>query len=77
MSEMESLKFIAIGLSVLGMYGAAKGVATVFAAMLEGLARNPSAEDKLKKYIYTGAALVEAMGLFSFLIALLLMFVIH
>lgn len=76
MSDLESLKFIAIGLSVIGMYGAAKGVASVFSAMLEGLARNPESEVKLKKYIYTGAALVEAMGLFSFLIALLLMFVV-
>ncbi|QXK91619.1 F0F1 ATP synthase subunit C [Neoehrlichia mikurensis] len=72
---MESLKFIAVGLSVLGMVASALGVANIFSTMLNGLARNPETEDKLKKYVYTGAALVEAMGLFSFLLALLLIFV--
>ena len=29
---------------------------------LNGIARNPESEDKLKKYVYTGAALAEAMA---------------
>ncbi|KJV59401.1 ATP synthase subunit C family protein [Anaplasma phagocytophilum] len=72
---MDSLRFLAVGLSVLGMVASALGVAAVFSAMLNGIARNPETEEKLKKYVYTGAALVEAMGLFSFLLALLLIFV--
>jgi len=73
---MEFFKFIAVGLSIFGMLGAALGVANIFSTMLNGLARNPESEAKLKKYVYTGAALVEAMGLFSFLLALLLIFVV-
>jgi F0F1-type ATP synthase membrane subunit c/vacuolar-type H+-ATPase subunit K len=74
--DLVALKFIAIGLSVLGMLGAGLGVANIFSTMLSGLARNPESEDKMKKYVYTGAALVEAMGLFAFLLALLLIFVV-
>ncbi|UAT43356.1 F0F1 ATP synthase subunit C [Anaplasmataceae bacterium AB001_6] len=68
------LKYIAVGLLVFGMLGAALGVSNIFAKMLDGIARNPESEDKLKRYVYAGAALVEAMGLFSFVLALLLIF---
>ena len=72
--EYEALKYVAVGLSVVGMYGAARGVADIFSMMLNGLARNPDSEHKMKKYVFVGAALAEAMGLFAFLIALLLIF---
>lgn len=74
--ELEGLKFLGIGLSVVGMLGSALGVSSIFSTMLNGIARNPESEDKLKKYVYTGAALAEAMGLFSFVLALLLIFAI-
>ena len=74
--ELEGLKFLGIGLSVMGMLGAALGVGMIFSTMLSGIARNPESEDRLKKYVYTGAALAEAMGLFSFVLALLLIFVV-
>ncbi len=74
--EGEALKYIGVGLTAFGMLGAAIGVGNIFAAMLNGLARNPSAESKLAKYIYVGAGLAEAMGLFSLLVALLLIFVV-
>ena len=56
------------------MFGAAMGIGNIFAALLSGIARNPSAEDKLMKGAFIGAGLAEAMGLFAFLIALLLLF---
>ncbi len=73
--EMEAIKFIGVGLTSLTMIGAALGVGNIFSTMLDGIARNPESEDKLKKYVYTGAALAEAMGLFAFVLALLLIFV--
>ena len=73
--EMEAIKFIGVGLTSFGMLGAALGVGNIFSTMLNGIARNPESEDKLKKYVYTGAALAEAMGLFAFVLALLLIFV--
>lgn len=70
--EYEALKFVGAGLTTLGMLGAAVGVGNVFAAMLEGVARNPGAESKMAKYAFIGAALAEAMGLFAFVIAMIL-----
>ncbi|MDB2415348.1 F0F1 ATP synthase subunit C [Rickettsiales bacterium] len=74
--EAEALKFIGVGLTAFGMLGAAIGVGNIFAAMLNGVARNPSAEPKLAKYVYVGAGLAEAMGLFALVVALLLIFVV-
>lgn len=72
----EALKYIGVGLTAFGMLGAAIGVGNIFAAMLNGISRNPSAEGKLAKYIYVGAGLSEAMGLFALVVALLLLFVV-
>ncbi|MFK7760625.1 MAG: F0F1 ATP synthase subunit C [Candidatus Midichloriaceae bacterium] len=72
--ELEALKYIGVGLTSIAMFGAAMGIGNIFAALLNGIARNPSAEDKLMKGAFIGAGLAEAMGLFAFLIALLLLF---
>ena len=72
--EYEALKFIGAGLTTLGMLGAALGVGKVFGSMLDGVARNPSAEPKMAKYAFIGAALAEAMGLFAFVIAAMILF---
>ena len=72
--ELEALKYIGVGLTSIAMFGAAMGRGNIFAALLSGIARNPSAEDKLMKGAFIGAGLAEAMGLFAFLIALLLLF---
>ena len=72
--ELEASKYIGVGLTSIAMFGAAMGIGNIFAALLNGIARNPSAEDKLMKGAFIGAGLAEAMGLFAFLIALLLLF---
>jgi F-type H+-transporting ATPase subunit c len=71
---MESLKYIGVGLSSIAMLGAALGIGNIFSSLINGIARNPGAEEKLMKSAFIGAGLAEAMGLFAFLIALLLMF---
>ncbi len=68
------LKFIGVGLTTLGMFGAALGVGNIFSAVINGIARNPSTEGQLSKYGFIGAALAEAMGLFALVIALLIMY---
>ncbi|GFQ86016.1 uncharacterized protein TNCT_269471 [Trichonephila clavata] len=45
--DLVALKFIAIGLAVFGMLGAGLGIANIFSAMLNGIARNPESEDKI------------------------------
>lgn len=68
------LKFIAVGLMALAMLGSALGVAKIFGSLVESIARNPSAEEKLQRVAFIGAGLAEAMGLFAFVIAMLLIF---
>ncbi len=72
--ELEGLKYIGIGLTALGMLGAALGVANIFVALLNGIARNPSAEPKLAKYFIIGAALSEFMGLLAAILGILMLF---
>lgn len=71
---MEGLKYLGAGLTALGMLGTALGVANIFVALINGIARNPSAEPKLAKYYLLGAALTEFMGLLAFVVAALLLF---
>ncbi len=74
--ELVYLKYIGVGLSAMGMLGAAIGVGNIFSSLLSAIARNPSAEPQMVKSAFIGAGLAEAMGLFSFLLAILLLFVI-
>ncbi len=73
---MSELKYIGIGLTAIAMLGAAIGVGNIFSALLNGLARNPSAEQQLMRSAFIGAGLAEAMGLFAFVLAILLLFVV-
>lgn len=73
--ELEAAKLIAAGLMSFSMLGAAIGVGLIFAAMLQGVARNPSALDKMKTWTFIGMALSEAMGIFGLGLAAYLIFV--
>ena len=72
--ELESLKYIGVGLSSIAMFGSAIGIGNIFSALINGISRNPGTEEKLMKGAFIGAGLAEAMGLFAFLISLLLLF---
>ncbi len=72
--EMEVLKYVAAGLSTLGAIGAAIGVGMIFAAGINGIARNPGAEDKIRPLVMLGMALAEGLGIISLVIGLYLAF---
>ncbi|MDX1924305.1 MAG: F0F1 ATP synthase subunit C [Rickettsiaceae bacterium] len=72
--DLIALKFIGVGLTTLGMAGAAIGVGNIFASLINSIARNPSAAESMQRVAFIGAGLAEAMGLFSFVIAMLLIF---
>jgi F-type H+-transporting ATPase subunit c len=69
-----AFKYIAVGLMAFGMFGAAIAVANVFSALVQSIARNPSAETKMAKYAMIGAGMAEAMGIFALGIAMILIF---
>jgi ATP synthase F0 subunit c len=73
---MKGLKFVGAGLATIGMVGAAMGVGTIFSGLVNGIARNPSVEKQLFQKAFIGAALAEALGLFAFVISMLLLFVV-
>ena len=72
--DATSLKFIGVGLMAFGMLGAAVGIGTIFGSLVKAIARNPSAADQMQRMAFIGAGLAEAMGLFSFVLAMLLIF---
>ncbi|XP_066251708.1 ATP synthase subunit b 2-like [Euwallacea similis] len=53
--DLVALKFIAIGLMVFAMLGVTLGVAHIFSSILNGIARNPGTEEKMRTYVYVGA----------------------
>lgn len=69
-------KYIGAGLSTFGMLGAAIGVGLIFAAALNGIARNPSKEGSIKGLAMLGMALAEFMGLLAFVVAILILYVV-
>jgi F-type H+-transporting ATPase subunit c len=72
----EGLKFIGVGLTAFGFLGAALGVGKIFAALLEGIARNPSAKGQLMTPAFIGAAFAEFMGLLALVVGMVLIFVV-
>ena len=72
--EAEAAKYIGAGLACFGMAGTALGLGNIFGNYLSGALRNPSAAASQTATLFIGLAFAEALGIFSFLIALLLMF---
>jgi len=69
-------KYIGAGLATIGLGGAGIGVGHVAGNFLAGALRNPSAAASQTATLFVGIAFAEALGIFSFLIALLLMFAV-
>ena len=74
--EAEAAKFIGAGLACFGMGMTGLGLGNMFANYLAGALRNPSAADGQFGRLIFGFAVTEALGIFSLLIALLLLFAV-
>jgi F-type H+-transporting ATPase subunit c len=72
--EAEAAKFIGAGIACIGMGGAGIGVGHIFGNYLAGAIRNPAAATGQFTNLIFGFAVTEALGIFSFLVALLLLF---
>ncbi len=46
--ELEVLKYIGVGLTSIGMTGAAIAIGNIFGSFFNAIARNPSASDKIE-----------------------------
>jgi F0F1-type ATP synthase membrane subunit c/vacuolar-type H+-ATPase subunit K len=74
--EAEAAKYIGAGIACLGMGGAGIGLGNIFGSYLSGALRNPSAADGQFGRLIFGFAVTEALGIFSLLVALLLLFAV-
>jgi F-type H+-transporting ATPase subunit c len=73
--EAEAAKYIGAGIACFGMAGAGIGVGNLFSNYLAGALRNPSAAPGQFSNLIFGFAVTEAMGIFSLLVAILILFV--
>ena len=71
---LESAKMIGAGLASIGLGGAAIGIGVVFAALIQGVARNPSQGKVLMGHAILGFALSEATGLFCLMMSFMILF---
>lgn len=69
-------KYIGAGIACIGMAGAGLGLGNIFGSYLQGALRNPSAAQGQFGNLIFGFAVTEALGIFSLLIALLLLFAV-
>ena len=72
---VQAAKIIGTGLATTGLIGAGIGIGVVFAALILGVARNPSLRSQLFSYAILGFAFAEATGLFALMMAFLLLYV--
>lgn len=72
---MESLSasLIGMGLAAAGFAGSGIGLGMVFGKTIEAIARQPGAESQVSKYLWIGAAFVEAIALYGLVIAFIIM----
>ena len=74
--DPEAAKYIGAGIATIGMGGAGVGVGIIFGNYLSGALRNPAAAASQFTNLIFGFAVTEALGIFSLLVALLLLFVL-
>jgi F-type H+-transporting ATPase subunit c len=72
--DAAAAKLIGAGIACIGMGGAGIGVGVIFGQYLAAALRNPSAAQGQFGNLIFGFAVTEALGIFSLLIALLLLF---
>jgi len=78
--EMEAAaalgKYLGAGLACLALAGAGLGIGNVAGSYLSGALRNPSAAKEQIGPFLIGLAFTEALGLFGFVVAMMLLFVV-
>jgi F-type H+-transporting ATPase subunit c len=68
------MHFIGVGLTTLALAGAGIGIGLVFHGLLIAVSTNPRHKEELFTYAVIGFAIVEATGLFSLMLAFIMLF---
>ncbi|MDW7674497.1 MAG: ATP synthase F0 subunit C [Bacillota bacterium] len=70
---MESLMYVGVAIAIsIAALGSALGQGKAAAAAMEGIARQPEASGEIRTTLLLALAFMEALTLFSFVIAILL-----
>lgn len=75
-TDLTMLKAIGAGLAAIGMLGSGIGLGMAVGKFFEAVSRQPAIEEKLSKYFYIGAGLIEAVALFAFAVGAMVLFVL-
>lgn len=74
-TEAEAVKWFAAGIAIgLGALGPGLGIGLAVRGAMEALGRNPEAEAAVRTTLIIGAALAEAVAIYAFVIAIILIF---
>ena len=71
----ESMKYLAIAITMLAVMPSAIGEALVVSHSVDGIARNPEAYKNLRTTMILGCSLVETTAIYALLISILMLFV--
>lgn len=74
MLSPEAARYLGAAIAVIALYGVGQSMGNLFSNWISAVARNPEAEDKVRVTGMLGFALTESIGLFAFLIAILILF---
>lgn len=72
--ELEGIKLLAAAAALLPMWAVAMSLGKIFSSYNESVARNPSSAEFLDKKYFIALAVTEALGIFSLLVSLLILF---
>lgn len=72
--DVAAAKAFGAGIAVIALAGVGVGIGNIFSALVNSVARNPSARDQVFGIGILGFALTEAVALFALLISFLILF---
>ena len=72
--DAETMKYLAIAIISLVVFGAAKGVAEIWTTTISSVSRNPNSKKDVSIFAWGGAALTEAIALYALGLAIVLLF---
>ena len=72
--DVTAAKYIGAGLAMTGLIGAGAGLGILFGNYLQAAIRNPAGAASQQTMLFLGMALTETMGLFAFVVSLLILF---
>lgn len=72
--ELEAIKLLAAAAALIPILAVAMSLGKIFSSYNESVGRNPNAAEILDKKYFIALAVTEALGIFSLLISLLILF---